>query len=156
LQRENSQCPRFEVDASLNLQSKLACLQRSDGEGQNTTLPTQKFTRSWALLLDGGVREGTDDGRLDLPDLAGVLADGAVGGELAHARDVEQRLAVPGRAILVLDVDPQLSLDIVMEVGEVHVLVARAEELGHDRAEDVLVASREMSRRDRVDHPIRF
>ena len=48
-----------------------------------------------------------------------------------------------------------LRLDVGIEIGEMDVLIARAEKLRDDRAKDVFVAAREMSRRDGIDHAIR-
>src|ERR1044071_10476751 len=104
-----------------------------------------------SIVDKSGVREVADDGRPDTPDVARVLGDRAVGGELPHARDVEQRLAAPRRAVEVKVVDARLRLDVRLEVGEVDVLVARAGELRHDGTEDVFVAAREVPRGDGVD-----
>jgi hypothetical protein len=48
-----------------------------------------------------------------------------------------------------------LGLDVGVEIGEIHVLIARTEKLRDDRAEDVFVAAREMSRGGGVDDAIR-
>ena len=49
-------------------------------------------------------------------------------------------------------VDASLRFDVRLQIGEVDVLVARAEQLRHDRAEDILVAAGEVAGGDRVDH----
>src|SRR5437588_10043218 len=105
------------------------------------------------LLLQRCVREGADHCRLDVPDVARVLGDGAVGGELSHPRDVAQRLERPAAAVEVGLVHAALRVDVRFEVGKVHVLVARAGQLRHDGAEDLLVAAREMPGADGVDDP---
>src|ERR1051326_5081931 len=91
-----------------------------------------------------GVREVADHGGVDLPDVAGVFADGAVGGELAHPGDVEERLAVPRGAVAVGGVDGGLGVAVRLQVGEVDVDVAGAGDAGDDRPEDVFVAAREV------------
>ena len=60
---------------------------------------------------------------LDVPDLLGVLADGAVGGEVAHPGHVEDRLPDP-RPGAEERGDPLLRLDVGGEVGAVEETVA--------------------------------
>ena len=88
------------------------------GKAKLLPSPQKKTLAGIALLLDRRVRESADHRGLDLPDLARVLADRAIRGELALARDDQQRLAIPGRAIFVFDVDLLLGLDLGLEVGE--------------------------------------
>ena len=56
--------------------------------------------------------------RLDAPDFVGVFADGAVGREAAHARDVQDRLAGPFGRATGEAVDATLRCDIVLEIGQ--------------------------------------
>src|SRR3954454_8845842 len=132
------------MDASGSIVSR--CSARSPQRHQDRTPP-----RTLASVFEPRVGKVPDHGRLDLPDVAGVLADGAVGGELAHAGDVEQRLAAPLRTIEPGVVHAELGGDVGVEVGQVDVLVAGAGEFGHDGAEEVLVAAREVAGGDRVD-----
>ena len=75
-----------------------------------------------SILQQRRVGEVADDGGLDLPDVAGVFADGAVGGELAHSGDVEERLAVPRGAVAVGGVDGELGRRMYgLQIGEVDV-----------------------------------
>ena len=55
---------------------------------------------------------------LDLPDALAVVADRAVGRELAHARGVEDRLARPGARIAPERADSILRVDVRLVVGQ--------------------------------------
>src|SRR5256885_17069855 len=110
---------------------------------ENDMANGQRRTKNEGRLLfeERRVREIADHGGADLPDVARVLDDRPIGRELPHPRDVEQRFAVPRRAVAIFDVDLLLHRDVLRQVGQVHIFVARAEEPGDDRPEDVLVAA---------------
>src|ERR1700730_18535971 len=61
---------------------------------------------------------------LRLPDFRRVLRDGPVAGELARARDIEDRLARPCIAIRVQRAERPVRLQIGRQVRAVHVMVA--------------------------------
>src|SRR6185369_4088888 len=56
--------------------------------------------------------------RIQLPDLAGVLADRPVAGELAHARGVEDRHFRPAGFVLEGSVYQLLGVTVGLEIGE--------------------------------------
>src|SRR5512134_2043068 len=85
------------------------------------------------------------------PDALGVLADGAIGGELRGARDVQDRHPGPAVAVLVHARDVLLHRAVRGEVGEHHVRVAAVQERLHDGLEEPRLAGREDARRDRVE-----
>ena len=62
---------------------------------------------------------------LDVPDFGAVFADGAVGGELAHACDVEDGHAGPVFLVMLGLIDLVLGGEVGGEVGKEHVFVAR-------------------------------
>src|ERR1700741_3608251 len=62
-----------------------------------------------------------------VPDLLGIFANGAVGGEPRHARDVEDAGARPGRDHLPARVDAALGLVIGIEARTEHVVVEIAQ-----------------------------
>src|SRR6516162_5199256 len=54
--------------------------------------------------------------RFGVPDVLGILPDGAVGGELAHARDVEDGLARPRLRIAPQVADLRLAIHIRLKI----------------------------------------
>src|SRR5919201_5390744 len=81
----------------------------------------------WSLLHWTGLR---------LPDVGGVLRDGAVAGELAGVAHIEDRLAHPRVGLCVQGADLFLGLDVCRQVGEVPIVVAVREEHVPDRGKD--------------------
>src|SRR5574337_1904602 len=76
-----------------------------------------KSTRSFVLDLGVG---GLEDG-LDVPDLPGVLGDGAVAGEFAHPGNVQDGLARPDRGVFERLSDPFLGVDVGRQIGQMEV-----------------------------------
>ena len=60
----------------------------------------------------------------DLPDVLAIFADGPIRRELAHARGVQDRHARPLRGILVRGGHPALAVDVGLEIGQQHEVVA--------------------------------
>src|SRR4051794_16964 len=58
-----------------------------------------------------------------VPDLAGILGDGAVGGEPAHAGRVQHRAPPPGAAVLPARIDAPLRVKVTVEIGANHEIV---------------------------------
>src|ERR1700761_4607830 len=84
------------------------------------------------------------------PDLFGVFADGAVGGEPGHPRHVEDAGPRPGRHHLPARVDAALRLVIRIEVGAHHVVVEMAQGM-RDGLEPSRFVRGEVARFDGVD-----
>src|SRR5437588_12987455 len=93
-----------------------------------TCQPSSKLhTNSAASLLDrpSSLAAGGLGWRLKrhIPDIAGVLADGAVGGEPRHVRNVPHAHLCPVGGRLPEDVDAALGGGMVIAVGSDHVIV---------------------------------
>ena len=88
----------------------------------------------------------------DVPDLAGVLPDGAVGRELAAPGDVQDRHARPALLVAVRLLDLVLAGTVGGEVGEDEVRVAAVQERVHHRPEQPLLTRREHAGGERVEH----
>ena len=58
-----------------------------------------------------------------MPDVFGILADGAVRGELAGGGDVHEALAAKGDAVAVVMVHAQTGLFVAVEVVEDEILI---------------------------------
>ena len=92
-----------------------------------------------------------DAAGLGVPDFFGVLLDGTVGTELAHASDVEDRLLGPGLLVLVFLRHLGLHVHVAAEVGAEHVRVV-GEELFGDVLEQVRTVGAEEAGTDEVDN----
>src|ERR1700757_2082870 len=79
-----------------------------------------------------------------VPDLLGIFADGTVGGEPRHTRDVEDAGTRPGRNYLPARVDAALRLVIGTEIGADHVVVEIAQRM-RDGFEPAGLAGRELT-----------
>ena len=86
----------------------------------------------------------------DVPDVAAVFPDRAVGREAAHPRAVEDRHAGPAFVISIRSANPFLTIDIALIVSEKHVIVTNKQRI-HQWPEQVAVAIREKSRTNHID-----
>src|SRR5215510_9015503 len=80
-------------------------------------LPMGEVKRACGTACIIGVNEASHH---HVPDLAGVFADGAVGGEPAHARRVENRHAPPVARRAPQRVDLALRFPVGVEIGRDH------------------------------------
>src|SRR5262249_9104253 len=87
---------------------------------------------------------------LRTPDVAGILRDGAVAGELAGTTDILDRAARPGVGLEVKRTNLLLGPDVRREVGQMHVAVALRHERVPDRGEDPRLVRAEGVRGDQV------
>src|SRR3979411_1319054 len=85
-----------------------------------------------------------------VPDILGIFADGAVGREPRHPRDVEDAGPRPGRAHLPARVDAVLGLVIGLDNRADHVVVEMAQRMP-DRFEPGGIVGREFTALDRAD-----
>src|ERR1700752_4382917 len=77
--------------------------------------------------LGAGLRHWRGRAHRYVPDLLGIFANGAVGGEPRHSRDIEDRGASPGRHHLPAGVDAALGGVIGIEIGRDHIVVEVAQ-----------------------------
>src|SRR5574337_444114 len=78
-----------------------------------------KSTRSFVLNLGVG---GLEDG-LDVPDLSGVLGDGAVARKFSDAGNIQDSLTCPHRGVFERLSNPFLGCDIRLQIGQMEVRV---------------------------------
>src|SRR5437667_10034467 len=97
---------------------------------------------AWRLLL---LRRGP--AHRHVPDIFGIFANGSVGGEPWHARDIEDAGARPCRDHLPACVDAALGLIVGVEIRTHHVMVEMAQRMP-DRFKAGGVTGREFSARD--------
>ena len=86
----------------------------------------------------------------NVPDIASVLRDAAVAGELADARDVQYGLAPPDLFVEVFAVNQLLRLDVAGEIGDMEVAVAAMHQLVEDPAEQPVLIGTEAVGGERV------
>src|SRR5271165_7346047 len=64
-----------------------------------------------------------------VPDLPGILADRAIGGEPAAAGDIDDCPGSPSRGILAVErADALLGLNVTAQIGQVHVVISMRQE----------------------------
>ena len=97
------------------------------------------------LLATSRVRRNTPrGGLLNVPHLRAVIPDGAVGGELAHARRVEDGLARPSLGLTPTSADFFLARDISLIIRE-HEEWIVVEQVVHERTKEIRFAARQPS-----------
>src|SRR6516165_2980990 len=82
-----------------------------------------------------GFQTGINRRHLQIPDLVGVLADGAIAREPPGARDVADCLRVPARPIRITPIELAVRTSIVGKVREVAVVIPTLEQCMPDRIE---------------------
>src|SRR5687768_15969224 len=87
---------------------------------------------------------------LDVPDVAAVIPDRAIGREVPHARHVEDAHARPFAGIGICVPDALLTLDICLVVREHQERIVPEERI-HERLEQVGLLGRELARRNLVE-----
>src|SRR4029453_7254786 len=108
---------------------------------------------SFPMYIDGTLSGGND--RPDVPDVAAVLADRAIGREAADARAIKDRHPRPVRLVAIGLAGSLLAVDVGLVVGERQVVVMDQQRL-HQRPETLAVAVRERARVNQVDGFVEF
>src|SRR5262245_33672133 len=112
------------------------------------TPPSRGVAPSGELAPKAELWDGT---RLGMPDLGGVLGDGAVARELARASHVKDGLARPLIAVRVQLEQPAIRLEVAREIGQVHVVVTARQEGLPQRFEDPRLIAAEVVREDQLE-----
>ena len=71
-----------------------------------------------------------------MPDLARIVCDRAIAGELARARDIQGRFARPVFLVSIHLAKPCMSFALAVEIGEVQIVVTITEQSIQDWRED--------------------
>src|SRR5215831_20451491 len=88
--------------------------------------------------------------RLHLPDVGGVLGDGAIAGELPGARQIQDGLARPGVSVGIQFYQPLVRLKIRREVCQMQVVIPMCQQRVTQRGENARFIAAEVVGEDQV------
>jgi hypothetical protein len=89
----------------------------NDGMGK---LPTASRQTKSSLTIDASLHRTP----LHVPDVGRIFGNRAVTGEFSRAGHIQERLAGPCRRVGIKLAQPRVRLEIGLEIGEMHVIVA--------------------------------